>query len=173
VKGQYVDDPELIIKHRKRDYSSTYLLRYLFEPDISDHTALTGAVDLKRDYKIGSWIKGFIKTGAKVKYDDRMYDQNHQMVFWYYLLPSYALNAAKKYPGLELGGPDNDKIMISNFYTSNDVITSGTTATISCILISTEPLLTIGMMFKKMTSQDNLMPIILITKQQKRFMQGT
>jgi TonB-dependent receptor len=120
VKGQYVDDPELIIKHRKMDYNSTYLLRYLFEPDMSDHTALTGAVDLKRDYKIGQWIKGFVKTGAKIKTDDRVYNQNHQMVFWYYLLPSYALNAAKKYPGLELGGPDNDKIMISNFYTSND-----------------------------------------------------
>ena len=120
VAGQYVDDPELLMTHRRMNYNSTYLLRYLFEPDISEHTALTGAIDLKRDYKVGAWLKGFIKTGAKVKYDDRSYTQNHQMVYWYTQIPSYVFRAAEKMPGLVLGGPNNDKIMISNFYDSDD-----------------------------------------------------
>jgi TonB-dependent receptor len=120
VAGQYVDDPELIMLQRRLNYNSTYLLRYLFEPDISEHTALTGAIDLKRDYKAGAWLKGFIKTGAKVKYDGRSYAQNHQMVYFYTQIPSYVFRAAENMPGLVLGGPDNDKVMISNFYDSDD-----------------------------------------------------
>jgi len=120
VAGRYVDDPELIIQNRRKNYNSTYLRNYDFEPDKSVHTAFTGAIDLKRDYRIGDWLKGFLKTGAKLRYDDRIYNQNHQMAFWYYLLPAYALGAAARWPGLQMGGPNSDKIMINNFFTSDD-----------------------------------------------------
>jgi len=120
VAGQHVDDPLLIIQNRRMNYNSTYLRNYNFEPQKSEHSVLTGAIDLKRDYRIGDWLKGFVKTGAKIKVDDRILDSDYQMVYWYYLIPRYAFAARDKWPGLQLGGPSNDKILINNFFTSDD-----------------------------------------------------
>lgn len=120
VSGQYVDDPDLIIQNRRMDYSSTFLRNYDFEPRRSEHTVLTAAIDLQRDYRIGDWLSGLLKTGAKVKMDDRILDTDYQMVYWYYLLSEYAFRARDRMPGLVLGGPENDKILIDNYFTSDD-----------------------------------------------------
>jgi TonB-dependent receptor len=123
IRGQFLDDPDLIYQSRRFDYSSTYLYRYNSNPHESNHNNLTASLDLQHDYNLASWWSGFIKTGGKIRVDDRIFRQDYKQVFWYYLLPDYVFRAADNWPDeLILGGPDSDKIMIENFYTSDENI---------------------------------------------------
>jgi TonB-dependent receptor len=123
VRGQFVDDPAIIFENRLFDYSSSYLGTYDFNPQKSNHDNLTASLDLQHDYKLTSWWKGFVKAGGKVRTDDRKFRQNNQRVQWYGRISSYVFTAAENWPDeLILGGPASDKIMMSNFYTSDENI---------------------------------------------------
>jgi TonB-dependent receptor len=108
------NNPEALNAKRIDNYKDAQLEKYYFSPSGNDHKNLQAAVDFKYDFTLGDKLAGFIKVGGKITADDRVYDHNHQQVYWYYLDQAYIDRAIQNWPN-ETELTVYDKISLNNF----------------------------------------------------------
>ncbi len=108
------DNPEALNAKRIENFADAQLEKYYFSPAWNEHDNLQAALDLKYDFTLGGSTSGFLKIGGKLTTDERIYDHNHQLVFWYYLDQAYINRAVDNWP-YDMQYTIYDKISLNNF----------------------------------------------------------
>lgn len=106
--------PEALNNKRNENYDNAQLEKYYFSPASNEHDNIQAALDFKYDFNLANIASGYLKTGGKITTDDRVYDHNHQQVYWYYLDQAYINRAEANWP-YEMQYTNYDKISLSNF----------------------------------------------------------
>jgi TonB-dependent receptor len=112
-------NPEALNNKRNSNYADAQLEKYYFSPSWNEHENLQAALDFKYDFSLGNKISGFLKFGGKLTTDDRIYDHNHQQVYWYYMDQAYINQAVANWPH-EMYMTQNNKISLYNFVNQNE-----------------------------------------------------
>ncbi len=108
------EDPEALNAKRIENYADAQLEKYYFSPAWNEHDNLQAALDLKYDFTIGRFTSGFLKLGGKLTTDERFYDHNNQLVYWYYLDQAYIDRAVDSWP-YDMQYTNYNKISLNNF----------------------------------------------------------
>jgi TonB-dependent receptor len=111
--------PEALNEKRIDNYGNAQLEKYYYSPASNEHNNLQAALDFKYDFNLGVAASGYLKFGGKITTDDRIYDHNHQQVYWYYLDQAYINRAEANWP-YEMAYTNYDKISLNNFTKTGD-----------------------------------------------------